>query len=107
MCSAGLCGQFIEVDGGLIPCWSTSNKLCDQCVAQNCCVLQACCQNLLPCGGNDGACSQWLDCVQSCEQKGYSAFWCTQNVCGAPSSSTETSLYSCAQSSCATQCTKD
>ncbi len=105
VCNANLCGAiFVDagpiVDSGPIACASTSNKLCDQCVAQSCCPQMVSC-------GNDGLCSNWLSCVQSCEQKGYSALWCTQNACGAPSDAAETSLYSCAQQYCATPCAKD
>ena len=105
VCNGGLCGAiFVDagpiVDSGPIACGSTSNKLCDQCVAQSCCPQMVSC-------GNDAPCNQWLSCVQSCEQKGYSAFWCTQNACGAPSTPTESGLYSCAQQYCSTPCTKD
>ena len=105
VCSNSLCGG-IALDGGPL-CGTTSNKLCDQCVAQNCCIPQICCLNMASCGVNDSVCSQWLACVQSCEQKGHSAFWCTQNACGAPSTSEESALYTCAQQFCSTQCTKD
>ena len=101
---AGLCGVIFDggpsVDSGPIACGSTSNKLCDQCVAKSCCPQMVSC-------GNDSTCSQWLGCVQSCEQKGYSAFWCTQNACGAPSTSAESALYTCAQQYCSTPCTTD
>jgi hypothetical protein len=99
VCSNHVCGGIV-IDGG-VSCASTSNKQCDQCVATYCC------QQMVSCG-NDATCSNWLSCVQGCEQKGYSAFTCSQyNYCGGPSSTTETALYSCAKQYCPSQCQTD
>ncbi|HSQ62488.1 MAG TPA: hypothetical protein VLM85_04715 [Polyangiaceae bacterium] len=109
VCGGNVCGAIVVdggpiVDSGPIACGSTSNKVCDQCVAKSCCPQMVSC-------GNDSTCSQWLGCVQSCEQKGNSAFWCMQYACGSPSTSAEAALYSalytCAQQYCSTPCTTD
>jgi hypothetical protein len=83
-----------------VACATTSNKKCDICVAQSCCSQEVACQN-------DATCSNWLTCVQNCEQQNQSAFACTQNLCGAPQTVAEKSLYACAQQSCYQQCTTD
>jgi hypothetical protein len=98
VCGGNVCGGTV-VDGG-IGCGTTSNKQCDQCVAGFCCQQMSACES-------NTQCSSWLSCVQGCEQKGYSAFWCTQNACGGPSTPMGSALYSCAQTNCGAQCTKD
>ncbi len=97
-CNGNVCGG-VGPDGGPT-CSPPSNKSCDQCVAQSCCPQMDSCI-----GTND--CVSWLACVLNCEQKGYSAFACTQNTCGAPANATQSALYTCAQQYCATQCAKD
>jgi len=98
-CTDDVCGGTVVIDGG-VSCASSSTKKCDQCVAS------FCCQEMIDCG-NETSCSSWLACVQSCEQKGGSAFACTQNGCGGPPTPTSSALYGCAQQDCATQCTAD
>ncbi|HSQ62489.1 MAG TPA: hypothetical protein VLM85_04720 [Polyangiaceae bacterium] len=101
-CCSNVCNNFCgaaSLDGGP-GCAPASTKLCDQCVALSCCAPWQTCIGTYGCG-------TWLACVINCQQKGYSAFWCTQNACGAPSTSEESALYACAQQFCSTQCTKD
>ena len=109
-CTNGICGgpQPPPVDAGPPPpidggigCATTSNKKCDYCVAASCCTQMVDCDN-------DATCSNWLSCVQGCEQKGYSAFTCIgYNYCGSAKGSTEYALYSCAQAYCGQPCTVD
>ena len=109
-CTNGICGGAPPppidagppppIDGG-IGCATTSNKKCDYCVAASCCSQMVSCEN-------DPTCSNWLSCVQGCEQKGFSAFTCTgYNYCGSATGSTEYALYSCAQAYCGQPCTVD
>ena len=88
--------------GTQVACATTSNKQCDQCVAANCC------KPYLDCG-SDATCSNWLGCVQNCEQQGQSAFACSQlqSTCGPPSGTAESALYKCAQQFCGSSCTVD
>ena len=98
-CCSNTCNGTCGVQVG---CAVTSNKLCDQCLAQSCC------NQMVACNG-DAPCNMWQACVMNCEQQGSSAFACTQpnSPCDPPADGAEQALDACGQKFCAKQCTTD
>ena len=73
-CCGGECDA--DVCASKPSCTTSSNKLCDQCMAST----AECCTEILTCN-QDVSCAKWLACVQQCEQAGSSALACVKGPC--------------------------